>query len=484
MPAQVLVRDERGFTLIEVMVTILILLVGIAGAIAMIDGANKRTRETKQREAATALAREVIEAARSIPYGQLNPGSAVTTIQAVPGFGDTEPLSTGWTVERRDQTYTISLSVCSVDDDQDNIGDHTAGNFCADVTGAATGDGNPDDYKRVNVTVAWTPGSVQRSIQQSGIVNNEASAVGPSVDFIDQTPGGLGTTQITTPSTLPTITFEAQAEDDAVAIRFAVDGVVKETVNANSATFTWHINDAVDVVPDGTYVVSVTAFDAEGTPGPTRSRTLRLNRLVPSPPQNVFGGWNPRTGFAVKDIVEVQWARNVEPDVTGYRVYRKVNGGADELICDYTLKPTATECHDLAPPNTFSTLHYYVVAFDKDPFTGDPRAGEKSTNLNVQQTSNQPNQPPVFNAAVDGDTVVLSWQDAPAASPTYTGSNVVFYRVYRGGTNLDDRIGRTSQDVMTTFRDQGEAAKGHLYWVTTVDENFSESPPLGPVSEP
>ena len=37
------VRDERGFTLIEVMVTMLILVVGIAGAIAMIDGANART---------------------------------------------------------------------------------------------------------------------------------------------------------------------------------------------------------------------------------------------------------------------------------------------------------------------------------------------------------------------------------------------------------------------------------------------------------
>ena len=56
------------------MVAILILAVGIAGALAMIDGANARTLDTKQREAATALSREVIETARSIPYNQLNPG--------------------------------------------------------------------------------------------------------------------------------------------------------------------------------------------------------------------------------------------------------------------------------------------------------------------------------------------------------------------------------------------------------------------------
>ena len=43
MPASSRLHGERGFTLIEVMVTMLILVVGIAGAIAMIDGDNART---------------------------------------------------------------------------------------------------------------------------------------------------------------------------------------------------------------------------------------------------------------------------------------------------------------------------------------------------------------------------------------------------------------------------------------------------------
>jgi hypothetical protein len=37
---------------------------------------------------------------------------------------------------------------------------------------------------------------------------------------------------------------------------------------------------------------------------------------------------------------------------------------------------------------------------------------------------------------------------------------------------------------MTAFSDVGAAGAGHQYWVSTVDENFSESAPLGPVSEP
>jgi len=481
MAAQQLVRDERGFTLIEVMVAILILAVGIAGALAMIDGANARTLDTKQREAATALSREVIEAARSIPYNQLNPGSMVTQIQAIPGLADSSG-DFGWTVERRNQTYTIAMTVCSVDDDQDTFGDTTDGNFCAGTGGVAGTDRNPDDYKRVNVQVTWQRGSVQRSIQQHGIVNNEASAVGPSIDFINQVPGGLGETLITVDT--PTVTFDVQAEDDAVSIRFAVDGVVKDTVNADNAMFTWEINTADEQVADGTYVVSVTAFDEEGTPGPTRSRTLRLNRLIPSAPQDVFGGWNSRAGYALQNIVEIQWARNLEPDVTGYRVYREV-GTSDHIVCDFTLQPTKTECQDLSPPSTGVPLEYYVVAYDKDPFTGDPRAGDDSDpHLFPNKTTTRPNQAPSLNASVDGDTVVLDWDDAPAPSPNYTGSNVIFYRIYRGGTALGNRIARTTEDNPTSFRDVGVAGQGHQYWISTVDENFSESAPLGPVSEP
>ena len=478
MAAHPLVRDERGFTLIEVMVAILILVVGIAGAISMIDGANARTLDTKQREAATALTREVIEAARSLPYTQLNPTSMVTRTQAIPGLADTT-AGGEWTVLRRNQLYTITTSVCSVDDDQDGLGNLAGGNFCGGGGGVA--DRNPDDYKRVTVEVTWQRGSVERSIEQAGIVNNDASAVGPTVDFTNQTPGGLGTTTITVDTA--SISFSVQAEDDAVAIRFAVDGVVKDTANADNALFTWDINTADDTVADGTYVVSVTAYDEEGIPGPTRSRTLRLNRLIPSAPQDVFGGWNSRSGFALKDIVEIQWARNLEPDVTGYRVYRQV-GTALFLVCDYTLQPTRTECQDLSPPAVGVPLNYFVVAYDKDPFTGDPRAGAESTHIFPNRATTRPNQPATLTATVEGDTVVLDWPDSAPASPSYSGSPVIFYRVYRDGTALGNRIARTSQDNLTLYNDVDAAGDGYTYWVTAVDENFSESAPLGPVSEP
>jgi prepilin-type N-terminal cleavage/methylation domain-containing protein len=467
-------RDERGFTLIEVMVTMLILVVGIAGAIAMIDGANARTLANKEREAGNALTREVIEAARSVPYRQLTPTTALAQLQAIPGLEDTDPGGV-WTVERRNQTYTISLGVCSVDDDQDGFGT-TGGGFCAAQT--STADQNPDDYKRISVDVSWVRGGVTRDIKQVGIVNNEASSSGPSVEFTNQVPAGE---EITLPT--PSINFTVQAEDGTAVIRFAVDGVLLDSATTSPTTFKWDIDSGGTHIPDGTYIVSVTAFDAEGTPGPTKSRTIRLNRDAPAAPEDVFGGWNSRWGDAT-DLVELQWSRNTEPDVTGYRVYRKLASG-DQVVpgCDQPTAPSFTDCIDHNPP-AGATIDYYVVALDQNPATGQPREGGKSLVLTATRATTKPNQAATLSAVEDNGSVVLVWDDAPAFTPPYTGSPVIFYRVYRDGTTLSHRIARTGQEALTSYRDLGAAAGNRQYYVTSVDENFSESDPLGPVAIP
>ena len=63
--------DQSGFTLVEVMVAVFILLIGVLGALTLLDGANAATSRTKKREAATNLARELIESARAVPYPDL-----------------------------------------------------------------------------------------------------------------------------------------------------------------------------------------------------------------------------------------------------------------------------------------------------------------------------------------------------------------------------------------------------------------------------
>src|SRR2546421_507818 len=55
-------RREAGFTLVELMIAIMILLVGVLGSVALVDGANRTTAANKGREGATNVARDVIEA--------------------------------------------------------------------------------------------------------------------------------------------------------------------------------------------------------------------------------------------------------------------------------------------------------------------------------------------------------------------------------------------------------------------------------------
>ena len=90
---------------------------------------------------------------------------------------------------------------------------------------------------------------------------------------------------------------------------------------------------------------------------------------------------------------------------------------------------------------------------------------------------------PSLTATQDGEDVVLTWPDAPAVVPPY-GASVSFYRVYRDGTLIGQRVARTGQSSLTSYRDVGAATGGHTYYVSTVDDDFSESKPLGPVSLP
>ena len=55
--------DERGYTLVELLVAAFVLVVGMAGAFALLNGAN-RTTTNNARMGGTNLARELLEDAR------------------------------------------------------------------------------------------------------------------------------------------------------------------------------------------------------------------------------------------------------------------------------------------------------------------------------------------------------------------------------------------------------------------------------------
>jgi len=447
--------------LVEVLVSAFVLLVGMAGAVTMIDGANRTSFTARGREGATNLERELIERARSIPYTQLTPNSIYQQLQAIPGLEDVSP-SAGYQLRRRGHTYTVTLGACSQDDPKDSLGIHDAGSFCAG-SAAGTADRNPDDYKLVTVDLAWADAATAGTSHEQTEINNPGNAAGPGITGLSLNP--LSTNNVIT-SPLASLNVSVTVAFAPVAVSWTIDGVVEgDALGAGTAwSFSWPIQNLVD----GTYLVGARAFDASGRSGPGRALTVTLNRFLPAAPTGLAAGRNGA-------VVELEWLANRERDIAGYRVYR---GGTLVASCPLS---TDTTCQDTSPPGS-PLLTYTVVALDRDPVTGILREGAASLPVTVTLLNNPPNAPTGLTASTNSDgATALSW-NAPVPADPDSGDSIDFYRIYRDGTAVGDRYDRTALGSQTTFVDGRNGGTQHTYWVTAVDTQLAESAALGPVT--
>ena len=454
------VGGERGFTLIEVMVSMVVLLVGVLGTVQLFDGATAATGRTRDREGGTNLTREVIEATRSVSYPKVVDASLADELQSQPGLGD-ESAAGGWQLRRRDVTYTVDVSVCVVDDAKDGLGQHDTTAFCGAAGG--TTDLNPDDYKRVSLTVSWKDRTGRSSqVKQSTVIDNPGSGAGPAVKSMTMT---SPTSTPITPS-VSSVQFGLTTSGNAATVSWMLDGEFQGAASGGGSA--WNFAWPVSSRSDGTYLVSAQAYDQYGSPGPAKVFTVVLNRNLPLAPPGFIGGWNG-------SIVEFEWLPNSEGDIEGYRVYRQDSTGPN-LICGLS---DATTCKDQSPLDQASTS-YYVVAVDRDR-SGNLREGAKSTET-VTLGNTPPNPPKSLTAATDafGNTV-LGWV-APSPLDPDTGDSIEFYRIYRDGNTIGDRFDRTGPGELS-FIDDSPGGASHTYWVSAVDTHYAESTLLGPVTK-
>lgn len=511
---------EHGFSLIEVMVAMTILLVGLGGGLKMLDVAAETSTTSRAREQATSVAREVVETARSIRFEQLGPSGTAGVIQAADeDLRDASPAA-GWTVRRRGVTYAVSAGACTVDDPVDGIGTHDVSSWCStgagtatpascratlgvtgDISGSGTAapdcgvdvnkdgtvdgltggcaadcapttpaDATPADYKRVVVLVRWTKGNGTRWVLQSTTVPSTGASNAASVTGL--TAQGLataadGSVKLTN-ANATSLTFNASISSAPSGVRWTTDGVALPGGSGSGTawTQTWNIGalgvgaPAPGQVLDGVHTVEVAALSAEGTAGQPRALTVVLDRNQPYAPQGF-------TATRQAGGVLTEWTASPEGDVIGYRVLRRASsGGPTSTVCALT---TTTNCLDDTP--LAATTDYWVVALDRDT-NGVGRTGTISDVRSVR-ISNAPPPAPVIGTVTRGaQGSTVTWT---SGGPDPDGDPIAFYRVFRDGQAPADAVGVTLNGSATSYVDTSAGNRSHKYWVTAVDDQGGQS---------
>ena len=500
-------RHEAGFTIIEVMVGAMLLVIGLFGTLALFDTSNKLSVQNKDRVGAVNLARQVAEDIRTLDYDRLDNTDIVGDL-ATAGVTDQDLTKAGIQQVRGAVTYTVQVlktdgsgnvtSPCILDSGTDGarIGTDTA-YYCTGSANAGSvtpTDGNPDDFRRVEVTVTW-PGpqgtatcsgldnGLGRScVTQAVLIQNPSGGIGPTIDSITMRSTGLtlGGPQNDVVEDGSSAIFDVVTRSAADDVHWtADDGVSAGTATGSNRTwnFTWSFPSSLR---DGAHTITAQAF-LLGSGGPARPKVVQINRNEPAPP--TFGsnpaGVNTRLS-ATNPVVEFQWLQNPETDIRGYRVYQAtvsttppivpvLSGSTiDTLACKTTPDGVAaTTCFTAPLTDTQLTLcnltpalpclfTYYVVGVDSrwttrtnnaalactspvavsvntidSSLTAPDRLGCPSASFTVDINAGRNDPRPGSPVnPVPGTTNGLPSLTWSAATPD-SGDTIAFYRIYR-----------------------------------------------------
>jgi Tfp pilus assembly protein PilV len=509
-PKRVLV-DQGGFTIVEVLVGILILVSGLLGAVTLINGANATSLNNNLRETANNLSREVVESTNAVSYTSITNAGLVPALQAQPGLADGSTAA-GWQIVRKSFTFTVTATACRVDDSVDGLGSHPSSAdpaYCSTTTGTA--DANPDDYRRVTIDVTWTSRNVTRRVRQVVIATSSrtsaaivaqaksvaiascvpaagCNAQALSAGEIDPCYGYFSTScfpsaTICSPSTAPVcanaVNFTVTTTGSPSSVKWAVEGVIQGNASGsgNTWTFTWSLGTTYPQTPvDGIYDFTAQAYDIAGAPtGDPAVLTVTLNRFSPDiTAYSIVAGRNPLfSNYPEVEIYPVANGARVDRDIIGYspvRYYSTKNNGSGAAQVDLVPECAAslsTSCQDSSVPATPSWLEYEVYPNDRAP-NGEVRyaangvtcsnaSSEATCSRDVNAANTRPTAPSNLTASASGSTVTLNWSvptsNGGAGDPD-SNDCVDTFRIYRTPTTqsaptFGDRYDRTPFGVIS-----------------------------------
>lgn len=192
-------RGEQGFTIVEVMVAMVVMLVGVLGTLVLIEGSMASTSRTTAREQGTNVARDLVERSRQAPYASVTKDLAPQTLRATLPASDNATALTGSTFEitRRNVVYTVTVFACSIDDPTDGAGVGNA-TFCAAPGGTSVPSTPPGTAAAVNVLgVEVSLGgsllsTVCQAVGSDTALLNQLTAAVSAVTPLSACPAGLG----------------------------------------------------------------------------------------------------------------------------------------------------------------------------------------------------------------------------------------------------------------------------------------------------
>ncbi|MEA2088896.1 MAG: prepilin-type N-terminal cleavage/methylation domain-containing protein [Patescibacteria group bacterium] len=168
-----LVKKQNGFTLIESLITILVMSILFLGVYELIIFSIKITNDNKHRMAATIISNQKMEIIRNLPYNDI--GTVSGMVNGV--------IQNNEIVQQGGNIFNINTFVKYEDDAFDGISTTEGGT-----------DTIPTDYKSVRIRVSWTGGFQEKNVVAYTIISQrgiETSAGGGTLAILVYDANGL-----------------------------------------------------------------------------------------------------------------------------------------------------------------------------------------------------------------------------------------------------------------------------------------------------
>jgi prepilin-type N-terminal cleavage/methylation domain-containing protein len=215
-------REQAGYTLVELMVTMAVLAVLGLGAFTLFTSLLHSAIVAQRQAVASALATNQTEYIKSLPYDHLAvAGGAIVSTTTIPA---------SFTKKVQGVTYTVTTSITYADDAYDGCGSYPnqtlKTKYCRNYpppSGAPSTDNNPGDYKDITVTITDPSGTRLASIDThvAALVAETASNTGALfVSVVDDSgqPVVGATVNVINSSTSPAVNVSDTTDQNGLVI--------------------------------------------------------------------------------------------------------------------------------------------------------------------------------------------------------------------------------------------------------------------------